>query len=353
MDNVIDVKVRTAYDDSGMKRAKEDTKEYGDKLESTGEQAGAAETRLIGIHDVIDGTATVMKGPGEQGMVSYIQGWADIAGGVEGVLPLLKALSLNAIKTGATQVATAAKTVGAWLAMKATAVASAAQMAAAWLISLGPIALVIAAFIAVGGALAVLWAKSQTFRNIVTGALGGVRDAAGAVWGAIKEVWGWFSKLVGFVGAIVGAIAKIGAAFTKVITPIKSAVGWIERFIADSLITGDAKFNFSSRSLGATGSPGGASGNRARAGFAHGGITPGGRIRVGEAGAEVLDLPAGARVRTNADSSAVVGGGQVHVTVELVGGDTKLLRALRDSMQVQVRNQAGGSVQRWLGLGTA
>src|SRR5687768_4987684 len=47
-----------------------------------GDSADGAETRLMGLKDSVDGVSTVMKGPGEQGIAAYVQGWADLASGV-------------------------------------------------------------------------------------------------------------------------------------------------------------------------------------------------------------------------------------------------------------------------------
>lgn len=350
--NVIEVDVVSKFDARGTNDAKKATKEYGDGLEKAGEQAGASETRIIGVHDVIDGTATIMQGPGKQGMVSYIQGWADLAGGVEGVLPLLKAMSISAVKNGAAQVAAATKTVAAWLAMKATAVASAVMMAAAWVVSLGPIVLVIATLVAIGAAFVVLWKKSETFRDIVKGALHVVLAPTLAVAGAVKSIWGWMGSLIGLAAKFIGWIKGIGSAFNSIISPIRSAVGWLERFIADSLIGGQAKFKFSASTDSGGAGGGVSSGNASHRGFASGGITPAGWSRINEHGDESMFFPAGSRVRSNPDSRGYAGGG-LDVTITVAGGDGKLMRAIRDSIQVAVRTQAGGSVQRWAGSGAS
>lgn len=346
--NEIDVLIKTKADTSGVKEATEATDKYGNKLEATGEQAGAAETRLIGIHDVIDGTATVMQGPGQQGMVAYIQGWADIAGGVEGVLPLLKAMSIEAIKSAATQVAQAARTVGAWIAMRATAVASAAQMAAAWVVSLGPIALIVGGLALLGGALAVLWVKSQTFRNIVKGAWDDV-------WGAVKAVWDLITGAGRLFETAIGAAKKLAgyltgpfvSAWHAVSGAIADTVGWLDNLIAKTLGYNKTQAKFLSGQASGGGSLPGVGGNKASPHFAHGGVTPGGAIDVGEYGRERIELPAGARV--NPDRNAGGWGGPVTVTLDLRGDDTEVVNFVRAMIQKGVRWQAGGSVQRYMG----
>ncbi|MCL1900480.1 MAG: hypothetical protein FWG11_08240, partial [Promicromonosporaceae bacterium] len=136
---------------------------------------------------------------------------------------------LDWIKMAAGAVVNGAIVIGQWLAMAATAVAQAAVMAAAWLVSLGPVTLVIAAIVAVGVALALLWAKSQKFRDIVTGAFNAVKVAAQAVFGWIKSNWPLLlAILAGPIGLAVLAIArnwdKIKAGFSNALAAIKSAV---------------------------------------------------------------------------------------------------------------------------------
>ncbi len=88
-------KLEKAFDNVGsaastMDRKVKDSSDALDgstsRMGSLGERADGAETSLIGVHDVIDGTATIMQGPGEAGLVAYIQGWADLAGGIAPLL---------------------------------------------------------------------------------------------------------------------------------------------------------------------------------------------------------------------------------------------------------------------------
>lgn len=359
MDNVIEVKVKSTADVAGFDKAKKATKELGETQEHYVEKADVAEQRTLGLKDAIDGTAVVMQGPGKAGTLAYLQGWADIGSGFANfIIPVMgnaikaiKAMTLENVKAGAQAVKTGALMVANWVRTAAVAFASGVRMAAAWVLSLGPIALVIGAFVVIGGALVTLWKKSGTFRDIVKGAWD-------TVWKAVKPVVDLISGIIGLEARFIGSIVHmINAGLKPLITAFKSvggaisgAVGWLERFIQDSLGPG-AQFNFSNRSLGTAGVQGGVtSGGSARRGYAHGGITPGGMILGGERGGELLDLPAGMRIRSNADTRGYVGGsGGVAVQVSLSGGDGKIMRAIRDAIQVAVRTQAGGSVQRWAG----
>jgi hypothetical protein len=71
-------------------------------------------------------------------------------------------------------------------------------------ISLGPIALVVAALAALGVALYLLWTRSETFRRIVTGAFNAVKGAAVAAFNWIKANW---PKLVMILGGPFGVAA--------------------------------------------------------------------------------------------------------------------------------------------------
>jgi hypothetical protein len=100
------------------------------------------------------------------------------------------------------------KMIGTFLTMAAAAWRTGLRMAAAWLVGLGPIGWVILAIAAVGTALAVLWKKSETFRNIVI-----------AVWTAIKngaiKAWDEVAKFfTGKVDVIVNAWGKVKSLFS-------------------------------------------------------------------------------------------------------------------------------------------
>lgn len=127
----------------------------GDGLGALGDRADVGETRIMGLRDSVDGLGAIMAGPGEQGISSYLQGWADMASGVVNfIVPTLKNLSkqlianaAQAIKSSAAHVVAAGKMVVGWIAMGVQSTIAAAKVAAAWLISMGPIAAVVAAVV--------------------------------------------------------------------------------------------------------------------------------------------------------------------------------------------------------------
>ena len=94
---------------------------------------------------------------------------------------------------------------GAWIAQNAAVLAvragTIAYTGAQWLLNAAmnanPIGLIVIGLVALGAAIAVAWNRSETFRNIVTGAWEGIKNAVGVVvdwltayvWPAVEAVW--------------------------------------------------------------------------------------------------------------------------------------------------------------------
>lgn len=200
--------------------------EHGNALERTGGHADNAERNLIGVHDVIDGTATIMKGPGKDGIVAYIQGWADLAGGLA---PILEWLSK-------TKVATLAQAA----AQKIAAVASKVWAAGQWVLnaalSANPIGLVVIAIAALVAIFVIAWKHSETFRKIVIGAWQGIMSAAKAVGRFFTDtLWPWLKgvgdRIAGMFHDIPG---KIKAAFSGLFNILTWPYRKAFNFIADA-----------------------------------------------------------------------------------------------------------------------
>lgn len=136
----------------------------------------------------------------------------------------------------------------------AVAVATGAWTAAQWLLNAAlnanPIGLVILAIAGLAAGLVLAWNKSETFRNIVTGAFDAVKRAASAVWDWIKTNWplllailtGPFAPLVLFVtqnwdtikGVFSGFISWIGENASKLWDPISRAFKSVINFLIDA-----------------------------------------------------------------------------------------------------------------------
>jgi phage-related protein len=194
--------------------------------------------------------------------------------------------------------------------------ATAAWTAAQWLLnaalSANPIGIVIIAAAALGVALVALWLKSQTFRNIVTGAWEAIRGAALSVVGAVQSVVDRVRALMTALGTAVGAAAGvvragvggIVAAFSPVLAILATIAGAADHAVGAIQAVASAASKVGSVGgaiKGAVGHiPGFATGTR---------NFGGGLAVVGEQGPELVNLPHGASVFTNQASRGMVGGG--------------------------------------------
>lgn len=180
-------------DDVGGSAKKMD--EHSGALKGVGEAADNSERNLIGLHDVIDGTATIMQGPGKAGIVAYIQGWADLAGGLA---PLI--LSLAETKVG-TLANAAAQRVGA--------AASKVWAGAQWLMNTAllasPITWIVVGIVALIAVIVLIATKTTWFQTAWRVAWRWIKDAASDTWEWLKKLPGWigsaFARVAGFISA--------------------------------------------------------------------------------------------------------------------------------------------------------
>ncbi|HHY07522.1 MAG TPA: tape measure protein [Corynebacteriales bacterium] len=174
------------------------------------------------------------------------------------VSPLLIALGAKALLAAKQAVVAAAKSTAAWLTTKRQAVVSAAATVkalymqgvawmkngaralassklfrAAWTAATGPVGIAIAAITAVGGALMLLWKKSDTFRN-------GMLFA----WETLKVAWSGVSQAFSAAGHIISQTWKsVGGWFANVwqnhISPVIDmfSAGWetTKQFFSDAM----------------------------------------------------------------------------------------------------------------------
>lgn len=228
-----------------------------------GEAADGAEGKAQGFADVLTGTADIgagtaeiMKGNLFEGFVTVGQGAADLAGGLASFLiPALSNLTRagisNAVQTGRQTAAMVVQRGAALATAAAQKVLTAGQWALNVAMRANPIGLVITAITLLVGGFILAYKKSETFRNIVNGALGAVKNAAqgvarfftGTVWPAIQSAWNGISSgatgaknlVVGAFNSIVsfakGVPGKIGGFFkgvgNAIAAPFKAAVSGI------------------------------------------------------------------------------------------------------------------------------
>lgn len=195
-------------------------------LGKVGEAADNSERNLIGVHDVIDGTATIMQGPGKQGIVAYIQGWADLAGGLA---PLILSLAETKVATLATAAAQKVAAVGA-------KVWAAGQWVLNAALSANPIGLVVIAIAALVAIFVLAWTHSETFRKIVIGAWNGIKAAAVAVGGWFKDtLWPWIKGVGDRIGDLFRRIPQlIKSAFSGLFNILTAPYRAAFNFIADA-----------------------------------------------------------------------------------------------------------------------
>lgn len=116
--------------------------------------------------------------------------------------------------------------------------------AAVWLLNAAlnanPIVLVVSLIVGLGAALAVLWTKSETFRNVVTAVwdrvVGAITGAVSGIRAAWDAVVGFFGSLPGRIGAALGSLGDvIGNAFKAGLNIAINALNWGIRRINDLL----------------------------------------------------------------------------------------------------------------------
>lgn len=141
-------------------------------------------------------------------------------------------MAVSAAKATARVVAQIALQIGRWVVLGVQALIHAAKVALAWLISLGPIALVVAAVIAAVALIIANWDKVSKF---IAQASQWVWDKVTTIFSALADFfWNWITTVVGFYlglpGMIVGAIVAIFDLFVEWSTKAKD---WVIARILD------------------------------------------------------------------------------------------------------------------------
>lgn len=373
MANEVDIVVKT-IDQTGpgaksvqasMGNVQKASRDMGAGFDAAGEKADKGERSILGLKDTVDGVGTIMQGPGAAGIGAYIQGWADLAGGMANfVIPAIKTMSLQMIRTAATAVTSAARQVGAWIVLSAQATASAARIAAAWLIAIGPVAIVIAAIVAVTVVIVRNWDKVKAFTRAAFGAvtrfIGGAIDWVRSNWPvllailtgpiglAVLAISRHRDRILGFFRGIPDRIRGFFAGVTNAITaPFRAAVEGLRNFWNSTL--GGRGFTFPGFDPPGPGSIPGFSFHIPR--LAHGGIR-GGLVEVNERGRELIRLPQGSTVIPAGTSAAMLAGaaGGGRTVIELRSDGSRLSDLLIEILRHAIRVR-GGDVQVVLGRG--
>lgn len=167
--------------------------DHANGLGRVGEAADSTESNIIGVHDVIDGTATIMQGPGKQGIVAYLQGWADLAGGIAPVISWL----------AQTKVGTLAQAAASKVAAAGTRVWAGAQWLMNTALLANPITWIIIAIVALIAIIVVIATKTTWFQTIWRNSWNWIKNAASNTWNWLKQLPGWigtaFKKIAEFI----------------------------------------------------------------------------------------------------------------------------------------------------------
>jgi hypothetical protein len=309
------------------------------------------------------------------------------------------ALGELAVKAGAAALAGLRAAV-AWTAEKIAMLASAAAeklaAAAEWLLNFAlnasPIMLIVLAIGLIVIAFVELWKHSAAFRDFWKGLWKDIQKGISFCWNWIKKNWPLLlGILAGPIGLAVALIVthwrqiEAGAKwlYQKIVSWFSAAAHWLaglpgrlraelsgmwnfisseaQQIYHDVVNWLDSMANYAAGIPGRIMSSLGSLGGKALSmlGFAAGGEVSaaavggprGGRVLVGEHGPEIVRLPAGSSVHTNADSRRMLasGGGAQRVVLELRSSgnpvDDFLVQLLRRYVRVH-----GGDVQVALGV---
>jgi phage-related protein len=182
-------------------------------LARIGEKADKSEQNIIGVHDIIDGTATIMQGPGKQGIVAYLQGWADLAGGLAPVI-------LNLAETRVGTLAQAA-------AQKVAAAGAKVWAAAQWLMNsallASPITWIIVGIVALIAVIVLIATKTDWFSKAWRASWAWIKSAASSTWDFLKKIPGWIGSAFSKVGSYI--LAPYKAAFNGIARAWNATVG--------------------------------------------------------------------------------------------------------------------------------
>lgn len=160
---------------SDLDSASGKAKSLGGAMSGVGDAVDASESKFMGTADVLDGFASIM-GFNIDRQIELARGFGDIAGGLTNLGPLFSGVIA---KVGAMVGITSAQTA-------ATGSATAAQWSLNGALAANPIGVVVIAIAALVAGFVLAWKHSETFRDIVRGALNIVKDAAVGLWDFFK-----------------------------------------------------------------------------------------------------------------------------------------------------------------------
>lgn len=297
-----------------LERADKDAGKFAGGVSTLNEKIDASESKFMGAADLVDGLAGafgVNLGP----TVEYARAFGDMAGGFTATLgPAMESITG---KLGKLSFVTKTQTM--------------AQTALNAVMRANPLFMVIGALTLLTAGFVLAYKKSETFRNVVHGAMDAVKTAIGWVGDKVK----WLGDKV--TGLATSAGKKLATLAGIITTPYRLAfngVAW-----AWNNTIGKLSFSIPGWVPGIGGNGFDVPDMPTVPALAAGGIARGGRPHlVGEQGPELFVPGMTGTVLPNG-----VGMGST-VTVAFVGNGDPWMRALRESVRVR-----GGNVQTVLG----
>jgi len=233
-------------------KVKDSTKTMNDTMAAT------PQAKIEGVKRAMEGwlmSATQLPGPLGTigaGMIAMGPGAITAAAGISVIaanmgltvasigtaIKAAAAWALQTVKSAATAtasvVATVARQVAAWVVLGVQSMLAAARVAAAWLISLGPIAIVIAAVV---GLVALIIANWDTIKSAIGKAWDWIKEKTVAIWNGLKE---FMKKAFEFLKNIFLNFTGPGL-IIKHWETIKKATGAAWKWVKDSV---SSAFNF-------------------------------------------------------------------------------------------------------------
>jgi phage-related protein len=236
--NVIEAKF--AGEASGFNKVARQVADEADKagskitgaFDKAGKAAGDSESQFMGAADVLDGLGGAFGIPTE-GATNMMRSFGDLSGGFESLQPMIGG-AMNAFKSFGMSMLT------------------------------NPIFLVVAGITALAAGLYLAYTKSETFRDVVQGALSVVSGAFQWLWGVAQGVFGWVRDnwqtigmiLVGPIGVavklisghwdtIIGGVRWVGGVIGSVFSGVWDTVKGIFNRIAGAWNSTIGKLSFS------------------------------------------------------------------------------------------------------------
>lgn len=237
-----DVEAAAGDAGSGVARMGTDAQDAARKLNITADSADELGGKAGKATGALGALSSGFELVGAGQYATALQGAAlatDFMSGVGDSLNLV--MESTYVKTIAAKVAMVGHAIASGASAAATGVMTGAQWALNAAMSANPIALIVIALIALVAGLVIAWQKSETFRNIVTGAFDAVKNAASNAFNWVKQNWPLLLAII--TGPIGLAVLAVVRNWDDIKTKVSDVKKWIGDRMAEvpGLLVGVAK----------------------------------------------------------------------------------------------------------------